>query len=214
MAVNKENQVPLAGQHVVKGALMVAFLVVACRSAAPDGQRPTPDDAAGPESVLTRGPMTRDAAAAATDTAAVLTGSGGNGGANGSGGASTDPVDAGAPLPEAGPPPTGNGCVPPAESGVCDPVCDTGCPVLSRCDVTDQPHTGRCIGIWLSGEGDLCLKTAISDPCAAHLTCLEGACRRLCYRDSDCASPGTCCGQDLLLEGQPSGYKICTACPR
>ena len=110
------------------------------------------------------------------------------------------------------PPPADEFCVPSVESSVCDPVCNTGCPLLLRCDVADQPRTGRCVGIWISGEGELCLKTEQTNPCAPHFTCVEGACRRLCYRDSDCAAPGTCCRQDLLLDSQSSGYKICVAC--
>lgn len=208
MCTRGEHHGKTVGGRAMRGLLIVALAVLACRTGGPNAQGRTDgeafSDGPGPESVLSRGSNMPDAAAAQMDTAPALTGAGGSGGA---------PTDAGPPLPEAGPPPTATGCAPPEESAVCDPVCDTGCPALSRCNVTGEPRTGRCIGIWISGEGDLCLKTDVTDPCAAHLTCVEGACRRLCYRDADCASPGTCCGQDLLLEGQPSGYKLCVSCP-
>jgi hypothetical protein len=202
-------------REIVPWLALVAVLVTACRTGGPHASRRA--DGGAPS----------DVEPAAIDTAAVLTGGNDGDGHAGDGRAGNGPPDgdiaeAGAPPPPDGvppppdgdSPPTDNGCVSPAANEGCDPVCNTGCPALSRCDVTDRPRTGRCIGIWISGEGDLCLKTDSTDPCAAHLTCVEGACRRLCYRDSDCAAPGTCCGQDLLLEGQASGYKICVACPR
>ncbi|MEP6654626.1 MAG: hypothetical protein ABJA82_14790 [Myxococcales bacterium] len=177
----------------------------------PDGARP----------VLVRGTTMLDGAVpdAAADSTVILgttdgsddTGGGPNKGGDGGDAASTSDggIDGAGDVV-----PTATGCVPPVESTVCDPVCDTGCGPLSRCDVTDAPRTGSCVAVWVTGEGALCVRTALTDPCAAHLTCVDGACRRLCYRDSDCASPGTCCGQDLLLQGHSSGYKLCVPCPR
>jgi hypothetical protein len=108
------------------------------------------------------------------------------------------PVDA-APAPD--------GCVAPAVPAVCDPVCNTGCPALSRCDVAEGNRTGACVGIWITGEGDACFKGSGTDACAVKLTCVDGRCRRLCYRDGDCTA-GSCCNQEL-----PSGFKICAVCP-
>jgi hypothetical protein len=109
-----------------------------------------------------------------------------------------------------GPPPT---CDPPFLSAVCDPICNTGCPALSRCDVSDLPQTGACVGIWVTQEGDACFKGDTTDACAAHLTCLEGKCHRLCYRDSDCTTPGACCTRDIEAAGAASGFKACAPCP-
>ena len=98
------------------------------------------------------------------------------------------------------------GCAAPTPATGCDPVCNTGCPMLSRCDVGEGTRTGRCVGIWIGGEGSTCFKGATTDACAPRLTCVEGACRRLCYRDSDC-TPGTCCNAPL-----PSGFTTCSPC--
>ena len=106
--------------------------------------------------------------------------------------------------PDAAPEP--DGCVAPAAPAVCDPVCNTGCPALSRCDVGEGSRTGSCVGIWLTGEGGACFKGSTTDACAVKLTCAEGRCRRLCYRDADC-TPGNCCNQEL-----PSGFKVCSVC--
>jgi hypothetical protein len=105
-----------------------------------------------------------------------------------------------------------NACAAPFASAVCDPVCNTGCPALSRCDVTETPQTGACVGIWITQEGDLCFKGPTTDACAVHLTCLDGHCARLCYRDADCTTFGTCCGRDIGAAGAPTGFKVCGPC--
>ena len=99
----------------------------------------------------------------------------------------------------------------PFTSAVCDPVCNTGCPALSRCDVSDVPQTGACVGIWITREGDICFSGATTDSCAVHLTCLEGKCRRLCYGASDCRA-GSCCTQDVEKAGRKTGFKVCAPC--
>jgi hypothetical protein len=109
-------------------------------------------------------------------------------------------------------PASDGGCAPPFSSTVCDPVCNTGCGFLLRCDVGDAPRTGVCIGIWISGEGASCVKTPTTDPCAVQLSCVAGTCRRLCYSDGDCKTVGTCCNTSIDLNGAPSGFKACTAC--
>jgi hypothetical protein len=101
-----------------------------------------------------------------------------------------------------------DGCAAPAPPAVCDPVCNTGCPAVSRCDVGEGTLTGACVGIWIGREGSACFKGSTTDACAPRLTCVGGLCRRLCYRDGDCAA-GTCCTSPL-----PSGFKTCVACAR
>ena len=109
-------------------------------------------------------------------------------------------------------PPTA--CLPPFSSAICDPVCNTGCPALFRCNVTDTPRTGVCIGTLLSPvtEGMACTRTALTDDCIERLTCIEGICRRLCYRDTDCMTSGMCCNTPIELDGGSSGYRSCTPC--
>ena len=113
--------------------------------------------------------------------------------------------------PEGGPP---TSCVPPFSSAVCDPVCNAGCTPLLRCDITDMPRTGVCVGTLLSTvtEGMPCTRTAVTDECAERLSCLEGICRRLCYRDNDCTTVGTCCNTAIVLDAGASGYRFCAPC--
>lgn len=93
-------------------------------------------------------------------------------------------------------------------AAVCDPVCNTGCPALSRCDVGEGTRTGTCVGIWITEEGGSCFKGSGTDSCAVHLTCFGGTCRRLCYADGDCGA-GTCCNTPL-----PAGFMVCSPCAR
>jgi hypothetical protein len=115
-------------------------------------------------------------------------------------------------------PPAAEGCAPSFVSQVCDPVCNTGCPPLSRCDVGADPGEGVCVGLWLDGESDRCWRTASADSCAPRLTCYSGRCRRLCYQDRDCTGTERCCNVDLPSGGdqgdQPasSGFKACGPC--
>jgi hypothetical protein len=105
-------------------------------------------------------------------------------------------------------------CLPPFSSAVCDPVCNTGCPALFRCDMADAPRTGVCVGTLLSSatEGMPCTRTALTDDCTASLSCIEGTCRRLCYRDADCVTSGTCCNTAIEVDGGASGYRRCAPC--
>ena len=112
--------------------------------------------------------------------------------------------------PDAGPD-VGSGCLPPFAAEVCDPVCNTGCPPVSRCDVSEAPRRGACVGVFIVGEGGLCVRGSTTDSCAVRLTCLEGRCRRLCYRDADCTA-GSCCSQPLAAAGAPSGFAVCAPC--
>jgi hypothetical protein len=108
--------------------------------------------------------------------------------------------------------PSEAGCGAPFEVAVCDPVCNSGCPALTRCDVSETPRAGKCIGIWIAPEGSACLRTDVTDPCAAGTSCVGGICRRLCYADADCSAPGTCCNVPVEAGGAPSGFKACTPC--
>jgi hypothetical protein len=107
---------------------------------------------------------------------------------------------------------TGTACEPPFAVDVCEPVCNSGCPALSRCDVSDVPHAGTCVGIWITQEGDACFKGNGTDSCAVGLTCLEGKCARLCYRDDDCARPGRCCARALEGSAGKTGFRTCAPC--
>jgi hypothetical protein len=102
-------------------------------------------------------------------------------------------------------------CGAPFTPAVCDPVCNTGCPALSRCDVGAMPMTGTCVGIWISAEGTSCFKGSGTDACAPKLTCLSGRCRRLCYRDADCGA-GTCCKETVFAGATASGFLVCGPC--
>jgi hypothetical protein len=123
------------------------------------------------------------------------------------------PAEAGAAADVPPAPTDGGACTPPFPAQTCDPVCNTGCQGLTRCDVSEQPRTGMCVGIWIGGEGDICFKGPTTDACAVRLTCLEGRCRRLCYVDSDCTgAQARCCSLSLDVGGMPSGFRVCQPC--
>ena len=107
----------------------------------------------------------------------------------------------------------GGSCEPPFSVEGCEPVCNTGCPALLRCDASDVSHTGTCVGIWITQEGDACFKGDGTDACAVGLTCLEGKCARLCYHDSDCSRPGACCARELSGPAGKTGFRTCLPCP-
>jgi hypothetical protein len=121
-----------------------------------------------------------------------------------------------APATAPSPAPAAEGCAPAFVSQVCDPVCNTGCPALSRCDVGADPGEGVCVGLWVGGESDRCWRTASTDSCGARLTCYSGRCRRLCYLDRDCTGTERCCNVDLPTgeaDGpSSSGFKACGPC--
>jgi hypothetical protein len=165
-------------------------------------------------------PPTPGTAAGAADGGDALDGADAPGGAETTGADASVNVDTGA--PDQGPAGGDGGlggdqettpaaCVPPFVSEACDPVCNTGCPTLSRCDVGPAPAQGVCIGIWIGGEGSLCVRTPTTDPCLPRLSCLEGRCRRLCYVNSDCLGDG-CCNVQVPAGGRASGYMACGSC--
>jgi hypothetical protein len=171
---------------------MLALLSLACQFGGPAAIPAPPPDAAAASSPQPDGPgPTDEDVAEPVDVAAEAS--------------AEVPVEA--PAQEIG---EAAACVPTFTSAVCDPVCNTGCPTLSRCNIGDKPATGVCMGIWIGGVGSACLRTASTDPCAPRLTCVAGQCLRLCYQDRDCQ--GGCCNIQVETGGQASGYQGCGPC--
>jgi hypothetical protein len=96
---------------------------------------------------------------------------------------------------------------------VCDPVHNTGCNPFQQCDVDPSQMTtptGLCLfysGSDASAPG-ACMTTLITETCPAKSTCVSGACRALCFCDSDC--PASQCCSDT---SGPPGFRLCRACP-
>jgi len=223
--------------------LVAALMMASCRFGGPTGDPTVPvvDDAAGAGSGGGAG-QSGQAGTGGQGGQAGSGGASGEGGADdagGSGGATMDASDditdeamsdveadgdvwrldvqadadvaSDGESPDTAPP---TACIPPFSSFVCDPVCNTGCPPLLRCDVTDTPRIGVCVGTLLSPatEGMACTRTAVTDDCVERLSCAFGTCRRLCYRDADCTTNGTCCNTSIDVDAGPSGYRLCAPC--
>jgi hypothetical protein len=94
---------------------------------------------------------------------------------------------------------------------VCDPVHDTGCNPLQQCDVdttqTSTP-TGICVFNSASEGGGACTMSFVSESCPPRQTCVTGACRAVCFCNTDCAT-GQCCSDT----SGPHGFTLCGACP-
>lgn len=99
-------------------------------------------------------------------------------------------------------------CAPPTTPfAVCDPVRNTGCSFIVRCDVnTDTKGEGRCVGLGALGENAFCTSASWTDTCSATLTCISNKCRKLCFCNADCGSE--CCTEDV----GSTGFKVCAAC--
>ncbi|MFI5298573.1 MAG: hypothetical protein ACHREM_10785 [Polyangiales bacterium] len=103
-------------------------------------------------------------------------------------------------------------CTPPTPA-TCDPVKNTGCNILTRCDVSSTFNTGQCVDLGALGVGAGCTTSAPfltfpgTDTCNHGLTCLSGSCVALCYCDSDC-STGQCCS----VSTGSGGFKACGGC--
>jgi len=109
-------------------------------------------------------------------------------------------------TPDAADPDSG-GCNPTV--AVCDPVHNTGCNPLQQCDVDPSQAmtpTGLCV---FNGpaEAAVCTSSLVSESCAPGMTCVSGACRSLCFCDSDC--PGSQCCTDT---SGPAGFLLCQSC--
>jgi len=91
---------------------------------------------------------------------------------------------------------------------VCDPVHDTGCNSLQQCDVdpTALTPTGLCV-FSSASDAAMCLATALTESCEPGSTCVGGACRALCYCDSDCPV-GQCCSGT----SGAGGFLLCESC--
>lgn len=104
-------------------------------------------------------------------------------------------------------------CTPVQTSGVCDPVCQTGCPCGQRCQVTAAglkclaPAGGLTAGMVCTPE---------ADACAPGLTCLQeacgndlGRCYRFCRDAGACNGTGVCGTPVLLPDRTDSGQRVC-----
>jgi hypothetical protein len=111
-----------------------------------------------------------------------------------------------APVPDADP----ASCTPAKATPVCDPVHDTGCDALHRCDVdpTQPTATGRCVFASSAPEGGPCSSSFLDESCPGTSTCVGTACRQPCYCDSDC-SPAQCCSDS----SSSFGFLLCQPCP-
>ena len=201
----RTSKLEVVARALLASAAVAALGASGCRIGGPSGETMTPDaeadlpvDAGVDASVPadTGGPVASSDAAAADASD--------EGDARGNAGGDAAPADAA----------SGAACTPPTTIQTCDPVCNTGCPFLSRCNVSDTPNQGSCIGIWISTEGSDCIKTASTDPCAVNLSCVNGKCRHLCYHDADCAGAtgGACCVESIQLSAGPSGFRACGPC--
>jgi hypothetical protein len=167
----------------------------------------------GPSLVIDAGSATDDAGMGLSDDGAGEAGADGAQSATADGGSVDDANGAdgaGAGL-DAGSGDQGGACGPAAPPGTCDPVQNVGCSTLLRCDVGPTPGAGQCVGIWISGEGTACWRddNLHTDPCATHLTCAMGRCKKLCWCDADCGA-GRTCSLDAIATGTiASGFKLC-----
>ena len=103
---------------------------------------------------------------------------------------------------------TGASCTP--TFAVCDPVHNTGCNPLQQCDVDPtqaQAPTGLCLFYSGSDAATCVAATAFTGTCAQGSTCVGGACRALCYCDSDCPA-GQCCPGT----SHAGPFRLCESC--
>jgi hypothetical protein len=100
------------------------------------------------------------------------------------------------------------GCAPMV--AICNPVHDTGCNPLQQCDVDTSQKTPTGICVFNSGSegGAPCMMTIFTESCPAQSTCVNGACRALCFCDTDCPT-GSCCTDT----SGPAGFTLCEKCP-
>ena len=216
-------------------AIVVAFAVAGCRfggsGTSPFAEVALPD--AAPSAGGTAGSSDTDSTndtSEATNTDATGAGAGGTT-HTGTGGASGAAATAGAsngstgaldatPTPDSGGLGTGSAsgaCQPSPLPVICDPVHNAGCLVpFSFCDVdpTQVVASGRCVFPFASAAagtdgGATCASDATTETCLPTSTCVNKACRKLCYCDGDCAA-GQCCAEPA--PGSASVFKLCKPC--
>ncbi len=94
-----------------------------------------------------------------------------------------------------------------AAVAMCDPVHNTGCDPLHQCDVgislTMMP-TGNCVFFSGSDAGGACLMTGLTESCLPGHTCVGGACRALCFCNSDCPAGKSCSDTTSVM-----GFTLC-----
>lgn len=200
--------------------VVLAFAVAGCTFGA-NGTNPFADALMADAALVSNGPGGTGGTTGTLDpgTGGTATSSGGSGGL-------VDPTGDAAPGASAGgvavvPSNDGSvemaggsaGCQPPAPAAVCDPVKNVGCLLpLSFCDIdpTQSTPSGRCVFPTTPAPGDAgaCTVAVLSESCAPLSTCVNGACRRLCYCDSDCPV-GACCTDPAP---GPRAFKLCAPC--
>jgi hypothetical protein len=201
----RTSKLEVVARALLASAAVAACSASGCRIGGPSGETITPDaEADRPTDAGVDTSVPADTGGTVSTSDADAPDASGEGDASGNAGGDAALSDAGAAA----------ACAPPAPVLTCDPVCNTGCPFLSRCNVSDTPNQGSCIGIWISTEGSDCIKTASTDPCAVNLSCVNGKCRHLCYHDADCtgATGGACCAEPIQLSAGPSGFRACGPC--
>jgi hypothetical protein len=102
-----------------------------------------------------------------------------------------------------------SGCGPTV--AICDPVHNTGCNPLQQCDVdTTQTMTPTGVCVFNSGAdaGGPCTTSIFTESCPPEATCVSGACRAVCFCDTDCPA-GDCCSDT----SGPAGFTLCQKCP-
>jgi hypothetical protein len=100
-------------------------------------------------------------------------------------------------------------CTAAASDAGCDPVRNAGCTAPLQCDVslslTGTP-TGACVLSTGTDAGGAC-STLFGEPCPPGNTCVNSACRKLCYCDSDCPA-AQCCSD----KSGAQGFTLCAPC--
>jgi hypothetical protein len=106
---------------------------------------------------------------------------------------------------------TGEGGSCAATVAVCNPVHNTGCDALHQCDVdVSQTKTATGLCVFNGGAADTgpCTASVFNESCSPTFTCVNSACRELCFCDPDCPA-GQCCSDT----SGPPGFRLCRPCP-
>lgn len=71
----------------------------------------------------------------------------------------------------------------------CDPMAQTGCAESEACDLVEA--TAGCRKVGTAKLGEPCAEY-LGLGCRRGLTCVDGACRKICRNDADCTGGGGC----------------------